>query len=65
MSLESLETKFDDLCVLLKGNGRLGFFAKVQIMWEGKKTRMGLLDWCFRVTIMIVVSFIAVKVGMK
>ena len=65
MSLESLETKFDDLCVLLKGNGNLGFFAKVQIMWEGKKTRMGLLDWCFRICIAIALGYIAMKVGLK
>lgn len=64
MSLETLEKKFDDLCVLLKGNGKIGFFAMVRIMWESRKSKNGLVDWAFRVVIMTVISFIAFKVGM-
>ena len=65
MSLESLEKKIDDIRIILLGNGKLGLVAKVQIMWENKKTRMGLLDWAFRIIILTVISFVAVKVNLK
>ena len=65
MSLERLEKKIDDIRIILLGNGRIGLVAKVQLLWENKKTRMGLLDWCFRIIILTVISFVAVKVGLK
>jgi len=65
MSLESLEKKVDDLRVILLGNGKIGLVAKVQMLWEGKKTRMGLLDWAFRTAIFILIGYIAMKVGLK
>ena len=65
MSIETLERKVDKMFVVINGNGKIGLGAKVQIMWEGRKTRNGLYDWAFRVLIMIVVSFIAVKVGLR
>jgi len=65
MSLESVEQKIDDVRKILLGNGKIGLCAKVQMLWEGKKTRMGLLDWAFRISILIIISFVAVKVGIK
>ena len=65
MSIESLEKKVDDLRVILLGNGKIGLVAKVQMLWEGKKTRMGLLDWAFRTVIFILIGYIAMKVGLK
>ena len=61
----SLEQKIDDLRKLLLGNGKIGVFAKVQMLWEGKKTRMGLIDWAFRITIATVLGYVAIKVGLK
>lgn len=65
MSLETLETKVDKLCVLINGNGKIGLGAKVHLLWESRKSKNGLVDWAFRVLIMTVISFIAVKVGIK
>ena len=61
----SLEQKIDDLRKLLLGNGKIGFFAKVQMLWEGKKTRMGLIDWVFRISISVVLVAIYSKLGVK
>ncbi|MHA1853869.1 MAG: hypothetical protein ACTSUF_10255 [Candidatus Heimdallarchaeaceae archaeon] len=64
-NFESLEKKIDDIRKILLGNGGIGLIAKVQMLWEGKKTRMGLLDWCFRTAIAIVLAYIATRVGLK
>jgi len=61
----SLEQKIDDLRKLLLGNGKIGVFAKVQMLWEGKKTRMGLIDWVFRISISVVLVAIYSKLGVK
>ena len=61
----SLEQKIDDLRKLLLGNGAIGIISKVQMLWEGKKSRMGLLDWVFRITIATVLGYVAIKVGLK
>ena len=61
----SLEQKIDDLRKLLLGNGKIGFFAKVQMLWEGRKSRMGLLDWAYRIAIGIGIAFIIKQVGLK
>lgn len=65
MSLETLETKIDKLTKIIDGNGKLGLFAKVHIMWCERKSKNGLLDWAFRILIMTVISYIAVKVGIR
>ena len=76
MSLERLEAKMDDIkCCLegkieevrkiLLGNGKIGICAKVQMLWQGKKTRMGLLDWSYRIIIGIGIGYIAMKAGLK
>ncbi len=61
----SLEQKIDGLRKLLLGNGAIGIISKVQMLWEGKKSRMGLLDWVFRITIATVLGYVAIKVGLK
>jgi len=60
-----LEQKIDGLRKLLLGNGAIGIISKVQMLWEGKKSRMGLLDWVFRITIATVLGYVAIKVGLK
>lgn len=65
MSLDTLEEKIEDIRKILLGNGKIGFIAKVQILWEARKTKMGLLDWAFRIIIASVLGYIAVKVGLK
>ena len=58
MSLEKLEEKVDDIKKILLGNGSIGLCAKVQMLWEGKKTRMGWLDWTFRISIAGAIGYI-------
>ena len=65
MSLESVEQKIEDVRKILLGNGSIGLCAKVQMLWEGKKTRMGLLDWAYRIAIGIGIAFIIKQVGVK
>ncbi len=65
MSLESVEQKIEDVRKILLGNGSIGLCAKVQMLWEGKKTRMGLLDWAYRIAIGIGIAFIIKQVGLK
>ena len=65
MSLESVEQKIDDVRKILLGNGKIGLCAKVQMLWEGKKTRMGLLDWAYRIAIGIGIAYIIRQVGLK
>jgi len=54
---------------LLLGNGKIGVAEMARRAFEymqcNKETKNGLLDWAFRVSIMIVLGFIAVKVGLK
>jgi len=65
MSLETVEAKVDNILKVMNGNGKIGIIAKVQMLWEGKKTSMGLVDWAFRITIASVLGYIAVKVGLR
>jgi len=65
MSLETLEVKMEEIKKILLGNGSIGLCAKVQMLWEGKKTRMGLVDWIYRLIIGIGITYIAVKAGLK
>ena len=65
MSFERLEQKIDDVRKILLGNGKIGLCAKVQMLWEGKKTRMGLLDWAYRIVLGIGIGYIAMKIGLK
>ena len=65
MSIEKLEEKVDEIKKILLGNGKIGLVAKVQMLWESKKTRMGLWDWAFRTAIFILIGYIAMKVGLK
>ena len=55
--------------ILWTGNGKVGVGHKVFTMWEHYKTKtkstQGLVDWGFRVCITILLTFIAVKVGLK
>jgi len=64
-SLEQVESKLDDVKKILLGNGSIGLCAKVQLLWEGKKTRMGLLDWAYRIAIGIGIAFIIKQTGIK
>ena len=60
-----LEQKIDGLRKLLLGNGAIGIISKVQMLWEGRKSRMGLLDWAYRIAIGIGIAFIIKQVGLK
>ena len=69
---ETFVRAFDKMSILEKvvyGNGKDGLSGKVATLyaWYQKQTatQAGLLDWAFRVLIMIVLTFIAVKVGLK
>ena len=54
---------------LLMGNGKIGVAEMARRAFEymqvEKTTKNGLVDWAFRIAIMIVLTFIAVKVGIK
>ena len=53
----------------INGNGDLGIEAKARLSYEyiqkATASKNGLLDWVFRCVIMIVLAYIATKVGLK
>jgi hypothetical protein len=55
--------------ILWSGNGKPGAGFKIQTMWdcfiERRQSTQGLVDWMFRAVITVLVTFIAVKVGLK
>ena len=53
----------------LNGNGNTGLCSKVDALWtwyqRQSATQAGLLDWGFRVVIMLVLGYIATRIGIK
>jgi hypothetical protein len=67
--LKEIKTKLDHIEKLLMGNGGVGVAEMARRAFEycqqHKQSKNGLLDWSFRAVIMITLSFIAVRVGIK
>ena len=67
--LQEIKSKLAHIEKLLMGNGIVGVAEMARRAFEycqsHKQSKNGLLDWAFRVVIMITLSFIAVQVGMK
>jgi len=66
---KELNEKLDAIHKLLMGNGKIGVTEMArrafEYMQHQDKTRNGLWDWGFRAVILIFISFIAVRVGLK
>jgi len=67
--LKEIKDKLNHIEKLLMGNGKVGVAEMARRAFEycqwHKTTKNGLLDWVFRSVIVIIVSFIAIKVGLK
>lgn len=67
--IELLTDKVIEIRRILVGNGKVGVAEMARRSFEHmnqlKATKNGLLDWTFRIAIMVLVGFIAVKVGLK
>ena len=73
---EELNKKVDEIRdevlkirLLWMGNGKPGAGHKIETMWthysEKQKSTQGLIDWAFRAVITVLVSYIAIKIGIK
>lgn len=55
--------------ILWSGNGHPGAGYKIDTMWEcyndTRKSTQGLVDWTFRAIITVLVTYIAIRVGLK
>lgn len=67
--LSEIKNDMKEIKKLLLGNGAIGVAEMARRTYEWmvfcKATRNGRLDWAFRAIIMIVVSYIAYKVGIR
>jgi len=67
--LDKLEASIESVKKLLLGNGEIGIAEKARraynYMRHQDKTKNGRLDWTFRAVIGILLTFIAVRVGLK
>lgn len=67
--LKEIKEKLAHIEKLLMGNGVVGIAEMARRAFEycqcHKNSKNGLLDWVFRVVILITLSFIAVRVGLK
>jgi len=67
--IQEIKEKLAHIEKLLKGNGIIGVAEMARRAFEmcqaQQRSKNGLLDWTFRTAIMLVLSFIAVKVGLK
>ena len=67
--LDKLEITSKSIQKLLMGNGRIGVaeMARRSFEWmqHQSKTKNGLLDWTFRVVLGVLISYIAIQVGLK
>ena len=54
---------------LWNGNGEPGIGFKVRTMWEYhqqmRKSTQGFVDWLFRAVVMILLTFISIKLGLQ
>ena len=67
--LKKIEEKLNHIEKLLMGNGVVGVAEMARRAFEycqwQKKSKNGLLDWVFRVGIMLILCYIATRVGIK
>jgi len=67
--LEGLKSDIEEIKKLLLGNGKVGVAEMSRRAFEGyqksKKTKQGYIDWIFRASIMIILVYIAGKVGLS
>jgi len=67
--IKILHYKLDNIKTLLMGNGKIGVAEMArrsfEFMQHYNKTKNGRLDWLFRSIITILISFVAIKVGLK
>ena len=67
--LEKVEEKLEHIEKLLMGNGVVGVAEMARRAFEHcqalKASKNGLFDWTFRIIIMLVLGYIATRVGMK
>ena len=68
-SLKELNHKIDSIKAILMGNGKVGVVEMARRSFDymllSKKTKNGLLDWVFRGIIVIILGYVAVKIGIK
>ena len=68
-TLEEIKDELDVIRKVLMGNGKVGVaeMARRSFNWMclTKASKNGKLDWVFRVGILIIMGFVAVKVGLK
>ena len=66
--LDTLETNSNSIKKLLLGNGKMGIAEMARRAFEYmllcKQTNNGLLDWAFRGFITILMTYIAIKIGL-
>jgi hypothetical protein len=57
------------ILLLWNGNGKPGVGYKVDTMWEyycnNKRSTQGIIDWAFRAVITILITYIAVRMGLQ
>jgi len=67
--LQEIKSKLAHIEKLLMGNGVIGIAEMSRRAFEHcqylKQSKNGLLDWAFRVVIMVALGFIATRVGLK
>jgi len=68
-ALEEMRKEVHEVKKLLMGNGKVGVaeMARRSFEWMAKckASKNGLLDWAFRIGISIIVTYIAISVGVK
>ena len=64
-----LKKELDDIKKLLIGNGKIGVAEMArrafEYMQHQDKTKNGRLDWTFRIIVGLLLTFVAVKVGLR
>lgn len=69
MSLETLESKVDNILLIMNGNGKVGLCAKVELnsdfIVREKKRRSGLVTMIIRGIVLILLAYIASRVGLS
>lgn len=68
-TLEEINNKLEHIEKLLMGNGKIGVAEMARRSFEyiqsSSSAKSGILDWAFRMVIMIVLGYIAMVVGLK
>lgn len=67
--LQDVSKEIKSFVKMWNGNGTPGVGFQHQTMWEHyqrmKKSTQGFVDWLFRAVVMILLTFVAVKLGLK